>query len=258
MRRLALLLNLSVAAFVTEAAHHAFPGAPWTRMRLVRSGACADVVDDSGAMRFRVQAEPRERIQDVDLEIRPDGLSIDPSRAFAAGLSKLVCVSPEINDTSFSDEYVVYEANVAGLPPASIVCGMTMQREAADGKKSFHYVASNRSRPFSLFSGKAPRRCRSVVKLPPKTSGYRLRFDIPVSAKCPYIFSGASVGRLYDLPPQPAAATDPKLLFHVPFDGTEKAQLSKGRPSALRVKGITYGDGVFGASARFSSKDSAK
>ena len=247
------MVALFAATFAAEAARHEFPSVPWSRIRLVRSSLTVDAVDDSGSRQFRFMAEPRDRIEEIDFKITENGLLIDPTRAFSAGLKKLVCTSPEIQDPSFDGQYVVYEANVAGPPPASIISAITMQREVSPGKKSFHCVFANRSRPFVLFSDKTPRRCRAVMLLPDKTSGYALRFDITAPAKEPYVFHGAAVGRLYDLPPQPDAAKNPKLLMHVPFDGSLDASAAKGDPRPLSSKGLDFGPGVFGSSVRFSS-----
>ena len=179
------MVALFAATFAAEAARHEFPSVPWSRIRLVRSSLTVDAVDDSGSRQFRFMAEPRDRIEEIGFKITQNGLMIDPTRAFAAGLKKLVCTSPEIEDPSFDGQYVVYEADVAGQPLASIISSVTMQREVSPGKKSFHCVFANRSRPFMLFSSKTPRCCRAVVPLPDKTSGYALRFDITAPAKEP-------------------------------------------------------------------------
>jgi len=254
LRKLFVVAALA-ATSTADAARHEFPSVPWSSIRLVRSDLTVDAVDHLGGRQFRFMAEPRGCIGEIDFKVTEGGLSIDPTRAFASGLKKLVCTSPEMDDPSFDGQYVVYEADVAGPPPASIISAVTMQREVSPGKKSFHCVFANRSRPFVLFSGRTPRRCRAVMLLPDKTSGYALRFDITAPAKEPYVFHGAAVGRLYDLPPQPDAAVNPQLLMHLPFDGTLNASSAKGNPRPLALKGVDFGPGVIGGAVRVSSAD---
>ena len=184
LRKLFVVAALA-ATSTADAARHEFPSVPWSSIRLVRSDLTVDAVDHLGGRQFRFMAEPRGCIGEIDFKVTEGGLSIDPTRAFASGLKKLVCTSPEMDDPSFDGQYVVYEADVAGPPPASIISAITMQREVSPGKKSFHCVFANRSRPFVLFSGRTPRRCRAVMLLSDKTSGYALRFDITAPAKEP-------------------------------------------------------------------------
>lgn len=253
-----LLAVAALSATVAAAAHHVFPPVPWERTALYRSDISVEVRDGTGVCQIRLLAEPREHIRDVRTEITPKGLVIDPARAFAAGMRKLVCTTAEIDDASLSGQYVASEIAVAGPPPSSIVTGMTMMRENDAGRKAFHYVPANKSRPFKLFSDVEPRRCRAVLPMPSRTSAHSLRFDITAPAKKPYLLRGASVGRLYDLPPQPDAGTGPKLLFHASFDSSSAADTAVGSPVALAEKGVTYGPGIFGNAARFSPKAASR
>lgn len=181
------------------------------------------------------------------LIVKPEGdrLAIDASAAFAAGLKKLVMGVP-IDKAPLCGYDCTIKSDVEGAPGVRWTLFFEGQTEASKHFYTYQNMTLNgRLQPAGM-TDFVPKDLREL----------HLRFDLESSnGDRPVLLGAFQTGTISELPLRaPKKKVEPKLVFHVPFDGTAEAAVGAGRRTPLDVRDLEFVPGRSGQAARFSAE----
>ena len=235
MKRLALGCLAALAALPLSAAVHEF--APTDKIQ--------------------IRSEPKGYESLVVVSQETGRVVFDCRAAFAKGMQNLVCELPAFEDPALAGDDVLFEALAGSLDVQGQVRIYVQMWKELDGRRLFHVLKTKN--PFvTVGRGGALTRCVGADALPAKSGGYRLRFDFnkPSGKGGIYCFAGGRVARMADVRVSVTPKkVKPELTMYLPFDGTAKAAVARGRAEPLAASGVTYAPGLKGSAARISRAD---
>ena len=235
MKRLALGCLAALAALPLSAAIHEF----------------------SPTDKIQFRSEPKGYESLVVVSQETGRVVFDCRAAFAKGMQNLVCELPAFEDPALAGDDVLFEALAGSLDVQGQVRIYVQMWKELDGKRLFHVLKTKN--PFiTIGRGGALTRCVGADALPAKSGGYRLRFDFnkPSGKGGIYCFAGGRVARMADVRVSVTPKkVKPELTMYLPFDGTAKAAVARGRAEPLAASGVTYAPGLKGSAARISRAD---
>ena len=215
----------------------------WSSVRIERSPKSLVVKDAQGRSLLHFITEGGAFYDSLVVSGAVDRLVIDARTAFKAGMRKLVFTSPDIGSKAYEGRDCTLISTLGG-PSGSEV----LEYFEGHGKGGHYY----RSRTVQT---KGHRKdypmMQSVVA---DLNSLHLRWDLS-RARGPLEFFGARYGTMQELPVAlEKPFFEPKLIFHVPFDGSAVAQKAGGVATPCREQGLEFAEGKRGQAVRLTAK----
>lgn len=236
----------------TAVAEHSF------KVLTCASSVDVKTVDEATYCRFDILPAELRLGSLLGVKLVEDGIEIDLREVFASGARMVVLHGPACDASAFADADVDFVADISGFSKSKFAM-VEVAAEGRSGEQDFVLKAPRnkviRLRKTGVFPGRHDYLLTAIV--PEGATELRTRLEFTAPGDAPIRFHGTTACRVAARPTPPEIA-DPKVLVHLPFDGSFAGKSSGGTACQLGVKGVTFVEGRHGQAACFDGNDGTR